>query len=191
MNSFPIILPPRHWTAMLKRIQTKFPEALIGGGCLRDLQFNKPVNDIDIFLNGSYEHNIRNTLELTTGHQVLLDQTVTHNNVIYPQTIGHVFCLGAHGEKYQIIQKGHNIDPLTILDTFDIGLCMICWDGYDYTTNNHFIVDSLLHRITLVNPKEHSSLNHQNRVRSKYQGWPWYSSPDLKLVASMKALRGY
>jgi hypothetical protein len=192
MADFSFVEPPLRWTVMLQRLQRVFPEALIGGGCLRDLHFSRAINDIDVFIDGSQHgpgsDGLRTTIERVTNCRTVLDRTVTHNNVIYPQTIGSVFCFGFEGEKYQVVQKNHTFMEETLLQTFDIGLCMIDWNGFKYEVSPYFTVDAVLKRLTLVNPKEHSSLGHQHRVRSKYPDFQWCPERDDNLVRAMTSL---
>jgi hypothetical protein len=41
---------PADWQAVLQKIQTVYPSAIIAGGALRDLYHGKPVKDVDIFI---------------------------------------------------------------------------------------------------------------------------------------------
>ncbi len=177
---------------MLQRIQRAYPEALIAGGCLRDLHFNKPISDIDIFVNGSYHSAgyFRSLIEQSSNQSVIWDRTTKHNNVIYQKTIGKIVCFGFEGEKYQVVQKGHNVWSKSINDTFDIGLCMLNWDGIDYCISPHFVIDAAYRRLTLVNSKEHSSLGHQARVRNKYPEFEWRQEADTALVNAYRSLGG-
>lgn len=41
---------PQAWKDLLCKIQVVFPSAVIAGGCLRDLDHDKPFKDVDIFV---------------------------------------------------------------------------------------------------------------------------------------------
>lgn len=41
---------PQEWKDLLCKIQVVFPSAVIAGGCLRDLDHDKPFKDVDIFV---------------------------------------------------------------------------------------------------------------------------------------------
>ena len=41
---------PQEWREVLSKVQEVFPTAVIAGGALRDLEYNRPVKDVDIFI---------------------------------------------------------------------------------------------------------------------------------------------
>lgn len=207
MVDFTLKLPPQEWTDVLQAIRVgpaslgwngwtspmrfwPYGNSLLGGGCLRDHILGRPISDIDVFLDGTGETSVSfcATLSAILGLKVEEDKTVNFNNVIYPATFGTIAFAYINGMKYQFIQKCHNIWAKSLVDTFDIGLCMICWDGVKYTYSPWFTLDATMETLTLVHPKEHSSKGHQRRVREKYPDFKFIETPDHNLIKAYQAL---
>ena len=64
---------PMAWLDVLRKVQTKCPEAIIGGGALRDHYLGAPVKDVDIFVRSSGQSMVEMLSAATDMRFELLD----------------------------------------------------------------------------------------------------------------------
>ncbi len=66
-------------------------------------------------------------------------------------------------------------DRTSVVNTFDIGLCMVSYDNNGCVTTARFQADADAQQMTLVNTRQSARgkvLDHYMRLSQKYEGWP-------------------
>lgn len=141
---------PQEWIDTLRKVQGVFPRAVIAGGALRDLIYNRPVKDVDIFIPIERDAD-RNTAEvnvLAAIQQIeeLFDTTVTPTIPVYfKETTEDFIKAGRLLETVQNTQVGETKYELIIgtpescdIDKFDFSICQISFDGEHVRTTEAF-----------------------------------------------------
>lgn len=126
---------PREWVGTLKLVQTLFPEAVLAGGALRDLDNKKPVKDIDIFV--THSDNVENRLRVIFGDEEVrceLPETIASYVMENPpRDVRSIYHCGqtVSGVAIQVItlQLDKPFSLETVIERLDIGLCQIGTDG--------------------------------------------------------------
>jgi hypothetical protein len=171
---------PRAWFLALIGIQRTHPEAIIAGGALRDLDNNRPVKDVDIFVHGK---GIESLFDLRTWlvgtYKVDCDEI--DEKKVYPISDGNdvVGYFDAHFEGMtvptQIIML--RTSDIGAVDRMDYGICRISFDGTTLTRTPEYIIDQrdkvFRLRIDRGAVGMASSVHRFARLQAKYQGWPF------------------
>lgn len=127
---------PKEWDDVLSKIKEQFSGARIAGGALRDLDYNRPVKDVDIWIptssvvNGTFDAELRGMFN---------DINLSHANVygrigeeVHPdRELLAVYNFEDSNYKYEIIVAQ---DSSCILDSFDMSICQIEYDGINLRT---------------------------------------------------------
>lgn len=121
---------PAAWCEVLERVRAEFPKAVIAGGCLRDLDFGKPVKDVDIFIpisccpDDQFDDALRDmfdAIELMNasvyGHKLKKE---------FDRQIFACYDVKEAGIDYNIIVTN---DHAAQSSTFDFSICQIEFDG--------------------------------------------------------------
>lgn len=138
---------------ILSEYKSRDKNAIIAGGCIRDLRFGVPFKDIDIF---------------TTKPSPI--EIVAPPEMDYE---GMQYVIGVREYTYDgykineiIIEP---IDKIKLLESFDWGLCQICYDGNTITTTQAFLWDEKHGTITLRQLSRYSrSLKRYARFSQRY-----------------------
>lgn len=73
-----------------------------------------------------------------------------------------------------IVEESHSIQ--STLETFDIGLCMVAWDGVKYIYTDEYVKD--IHNKTLTYRRSNSKTDkHINKMKEYY--------PDYRMVEEL------
>jgi hypothetical protein len=168
------IIIPKSWTSVLKAIQQQpnWSTAIIAGGALRDSDNERPIKDVDIFV--PYAENSFERLISATGKHDLTK--VGHNKKLITSTGANIdpvhFTFKLDGWKVEVSQKVcPDFDYLKLLEGFDIGLCMISYDGNDIYKSQEYIKDKDNKTITIVRPTGGGEMTHAERIQKKYPNW--------------------
>jgi hypothetical protein len=131
---------PQEWKDVLSRVQELFPSAVIAGGSLRDLDNNKAIKDVDIFIPVTADdfllaeriYDVHPTVELhkSSSYDIMVnlgsDSSVTDK---LPddtdRDIHAVFRMKLEYE-YDLIMCSQ---AAADVNTFDINICQITFDG--------------------------------------------------------------
>ena len=164
---------PAAWTELLTKVQAVSPQAIIAGGCLRDLYHDKPIADIDLFVPAWYINLVgdmiqeeRNTLSKTI-HEAYFTFNPDVREVRYYEGDGMipVNIVGVEGECTLDVQ----------LDRFDFDICRIGYDGKELRVSDAFLQDSSDYTFTLrgdqTPDQQRHSLQRFLRIGEKYQGY--------------------
>jgi hypothetical protein len=176
---------PSDWRTLLTKLQrTSFSEAVIAGGCLRDLDNDRPIKDIDIFVvsRGTETKNLLDAALGMTGAIASAEGPGPDSDTIDPlaTVIEYVFDGAiALPTPIQVIVMDEDPtmrDPTEFmykqLQRFDIGLCRIGFDGKHVYASDEYATDKKNQTITIVLEKnlKHSRARLQ-RIGQKYPGW--------------------
>lgn len=192
---------PAAYAATLAHVQGHFPGAMIAGGCLRDLDNDRPVKDVDIFLpnlvppppppldpsdffaclaTDDFEWlRWRVSASLPMDGQIV-GVMGSYEGWATEEVLG-VFDISTPLLDYQLICL--TTGPETILPRMDFGICRISYDGDMVHRTNEYHADKHNERFTLLRCGSHTelerSLARHKRLSEKYVGWPI----DLTLIA--------
>jgi hypothetical protein len=183
---------PQAWLDALRKVQTVCPEAIIGGGALRDHYLGATVKDVDIFVRtrNDVDSLVSSLRAATSMHFEKLDaQFAEYEN----QTPGLAAVLQGPGlcqnqdvcgmfcgcPPVQIIvcagSEGDQAFMLEQLDRFDIGICKIAHNGRRVLFATDASLDMMDCRIRIANPQtdrqREQSLARVDRIAEKYPGW--------------------
>ena len=161
----------RH-VAVLKVLKEKGYEAIIAGGMLRDVYFDQPYRDIDIFIwdpRTQYKNNGGTELPLLDMHayeklfsiiglsgQILRnwvpgqggDEGSMEGRDILTSGLTHVCDMMINGFHYQFITL-HTNPVEYVMKYFDTGICKVYCDGEKIRYTNDFLKDAENKTITI------------------------------------------
>lgn len=169
---------PYEWKATLDYIREHCPEAVIGGGCLRDLDNGREIKDIDIFVSGSRMQHLEDLHKKLT-HDGACEVSDIDYDQVYPvgegnDVVGHFEVeFEDITEPVQIIMV--NFDCSKITDRFDYGICRISYDGQNVYRSPDYEADKRdqVFRLCLQRCGQGlaSSVHRYARLVRKYEGW--------------------
>lgn len=170
---------PDHLRAILSDVQQAFAGSMIAGGCLRDLDNDRPYKDIDVFApdcNSFDDLYWRATHGLPEGH-VVGRIYASYEDWGTNEVVGVLDILSTHGA-YQLI--GLTTGPERILPRLDFGICQIGFDGQFIERTKEYRLDRFFHTFTLVRSdderqKKRSHKRYLRLTSEKYIGWASYS----------------
>lgn len=178
---------PLNWKAALATVQQFATEAVIGGGCLRDLDNDRPVGDIDIFVFGTSSSDLYH-LRQRLIEDADLDCDEIDPDKMYPvgdgnDVVGH-FEIDFDGitEPVQIIMV--NFECSVITHRFDYGICRISFDGTTLYRSPDYEADKRdkVFRLCLERCERGlaASVHRFARLTRKYEGWRFvpFQKPD-------------
>ena len=150
---------PNLWRARLKEIQKTFPNAVIAGGCLRDLACGKEIKDVDVFIPNSKEiQEDLNDFKLNHTTQIIRTVKDSYGNWAC-NDVKDILTLTWGSLQVEIITVDVTKDH--IVDRFDFGICQVQYDGTEVYYTKEFEKDYLNKTFTLINCK-----NEEQHTRS-------------------------
>jgi len=168
---------PQSWCDALAAIQQVRPDAVLAGGCLRDLDNGRPVKDLDIFVRGCGVDELESLADKLGGAG--LDCAEVDTDSLYP--VGDLTDLTGFFEVRfaGIAQPVQMImvewDTAHIVDRFDYGICRIAFDGRELTRAPEYEDDKEKKVFRLrrrrEGPELESSVHRYARLVQKYEGW--------------------
>jgi hypothetical protein len=170
-----LVLPPS-WGSVLSRIrcQPSWMCSTIAGGALRDLDNGRPVKDVDIFVPylGDNETALMGLERALPNIFIMEVEHSVHNaSQIGREGISH-FHFEVDGWKFEISQITDQFDHISLLDRFDIGLCMISLTSLDDTYRTaYYFSDKHKQQISVVRKTGGRELEHATRIKQKYTDW--------------------
>lgn len=173
-----IILPPS-WMRVLTDIrqQAGWMCSTIAGGALRDIDNGRPVKDVDIFVPylGSNETSLLALQRAVSDAPIMEIEHSSHNtSQVGVDGISH-FHFEVDGWKFEVSQKTDQFDYKTLLDSFDIGICMISLDpgilSYSVYRTPEYVLDKSNQEIRVVRKTGGREMDHAARLKRKYKDW--------------------
>lgn len=180
---------PAAWTTSLRRVRELFPDSLLAGGALRDLENGRRVKDVDIFAPNCAD------LEQATEHVKKLanapfkclssENRVGPDGRVYAEWAANdvlaIFDIQSEEMDYQLICL--KCGPEAIVKRIDFGLCRISTDGQTIHRTEEYNTDCLnetftLHRCDDTSQYDRSVRRHE-RLVEKYTDWPMKVAPHL------------
>jgi hypothetical protein len=172
---------PPEWEDLRRKVASQAGRhAIIAGGAIRDHMLGRPVKDIDIFVLGMSAQSAKQIFGADTIEYAGVEEAKHQYRTRDGLTVDLVF------SRYDNVQE--------ILEHFDLGICRVGWDGWDYVVTDDFEFDRRELKITTFYP---STSGHRDRVLSKLQpiGFqlgetvhtPWY----VAHVRELAARQGY
>jgi len=166
---------PDQWEAALAAVQSVCP-AVMAGGCLRDLDNDRPVKDIDIFVHG------RGVDDLERLRNRLIKAGLTcaelDTDTLYPvgdgnDLTGCIDCAFDDCPPVQIVMVDWPLDA--ILERFDFGICRISFNGKQLIRHPDYVFDRSAKSFQLRRRREgqelSASVHRFARLTLKYEGW--------------------
>jgi hypothetical protein len=167
---------PAPWKSALSAIQKIDLNAVIAGGCLRDLDNGREVKDIDIFVEG------RSADALFGLHRQLVDAGLDCAEIdpekMYPIGDGNdlIGCIDITFDEcppLQVIMVYWPLDRL--LERFDFGICKVSFDGQCLTFHQDYSADKREQVFRLRRERTGSelvaSVHRFARLNRKYENW--------------------
>lgn len=181
------------WLAALAKLQTKFPEAVIAGGALRDTYNGKFVKDIDVFVKARGIQT-KALIEEALGREV---ETLNPDMMTeYEEHFGELFAVfdcgptfrpppsdddefnifGEYGPPLQIIALNMDVTLQSVVSRFDFGICKIAHNGAELFIHPDFTHDVEAKTFTLrlgadAEERRRRAMLRWDRLSEKYAGW--------------------
>ena len=166
---------PKLWIKYLKEVQEVCPDAIIAGGCLRDLKCGldlSQVKDVDIFLPSPTQAEID---QISARYKTTLTRDIkgTYGNLSNAD-IAAILTVATDEQAIEII--GMNVPKESVMDRFDIGLCQIWYDGKEIRTTDSFKRDQSAKSFTLLRCDNYEQYTRSRSrcekfILGKYQGY--------------------
>lgn len=148
-------------------------DAIIAGGCLRDADNDRPINDIDVFVGSRYADSAYAAL-LADGYVLgkRLDEA-------YMTMDGSIKCCSYFEREgslpVNVIEIYGRCDLEHQLERFDFGICAIAWDGKNLIKALRYQIDQQNKTFTLrrrqTDLQKEYSLQRFTRLAQKYPGY--------------------
>lgn len=145
---------PISWRTKLNEIQETFPDAVIAGGCLRDLYHGVEFKDIDIFVPNADKPDIQQALdEYRKDHSFCVTRNIKAKKdyqqwAAVSQEIENVFTMKIGNLSIDVI--GTSVSPDKVIERFDYGICQIQYDGFNVRHSDWFKHDVMNQKFTLI-----------------------------------------
>jgi hypothetical protein len=184
---------PAKWLEVLSVVQSVFPQAVLAGGCLRDLALGGEVKDLDVFV--PYDPTVYTFPDedpvVTWGSPDKMDdlahqsgwRSLPPNDEMADHDYGNFAAVVADLKDYlvpglaQPVQVIHldlpEWSPMAVLERMDFGACQLGIDRTGFHATMVAQVDIATHRITLLHDDPNRvawSIKRGVRFRRKYQG---------------------
>jgi hypothetical protein len=165
---------PQEARQVLDLVKKNFAnDAVIAGGCLRDADNDRTINDIDVFVGNRYAGN---------AYAALLDAGYVRTKTLdqaYMTLDSSVMCCSYFERKHSlpvnVIEVYGRCDLEAQLERFDFGICAIGWDGKNLIKAQRYQIDQQNETFTLrgyqTELQRKYSLERFARLSRKYPGW--------------------
>ena len=183
-NSTSLSIPkpiPREWENLRRKVASEAGRhAIIAGGAIRDHILGLPVKDIDIFVLGMSAESAKEIFGADIIEYAGVEEAKHQYRSQNGLTVDLVF------SKYNNVQE--------VLEHFDLGICRVAWDGWDYVLTDDLEFDRHNLKLTTFYP---SPSGHRDRVLAKLRpigfqlGETVQSSRYVAHVRELAARQGY
>lgn len=145
---------PDFWHDALVDLQKTDPKAILAGGCIRDLWYGVEPKDLDFFTAGPFPSWFDPQ-----------DSGMDYDGMQYVVAVG-----GYKIESRDVnVVQVEDIEPIAILETFDLGFCQIGYDGKSIIRTPAFDWDFKYNIITLRQINRYRrSIRRYARINQRY-----------------------
>lgn len=169
-----ILTIPKAWRVVYQYVQGVCPEAILGGGALRDLDNGRPVKDLDIFIN---DGNISLVLKALGNPEITKETGEQYFE--WDPSVCNVIELAPHAEidapPINLIELGHSCTVEEQMRRFDFGICQIMLDAKGIHMSEAYKTDKANKTFTLTRRRSYEQREHSlrrfERLQEKYPGW--------------------
>ena len=174
--SLSILKPiPREWENLRRKVASEAGRhAIIAGGAIRDHILGLPVKDIDIFVLGMSAQSAKQIFGADIIEYADVEEAKHQYRSQNGLTVDLVF------SRYNNVQE--------VLEHFDLGICRVAWDGWDYVLTDDFECDRDNLKLTTFYS---SPSGHRDRILAKLRpiGFQLAETvPSLRYVAHVREL---
>jgi hypothetical protein len=142
---------PREWENLRLKVASEAGRhAIIAGGAIRDHILGLPVEDIDIFVLGMSAESAKEIFGADIIEYAGVEEAKHQHRSQNGLTVDLVF------PRYNNVQQ--------VLEHFDLGICRVAWDGWDYVLSDDFEFDCHNLKLTTFYP---SPSGHRDRILAK------------------------
>lgn len=165
---------PTLWSDVLSKIQTVFPSAVIAGGALRDLDNERPIKDVDIFIP------VQTPDDYTKIYDLFPDAVLSKHTQYGIKAVPD----DADRDIWAIfnLNRGSLLDGSFIsfdliicteaaadMNSFDINLCQIIYDGHKVVKSNEYIKGQAEKVLKVLNVnRTDRNARRMERMKAKY-----------------------
>lgn len=178
---------PPWWKDILAEAQAVAPSAVLAGGALRDRALDRPIKDLDIFIQASSEREADAIMEELKGVGFRVKYEPSELTC-YPEDQNlEVVCVADVEGCALPVQLIFTTWPTDrIVERFDYGVCRIAFDGQKIVCPPEFDEDAKakVFRLRRDRPTPASMRGSVHRfarlTNDKYAGWTWwpFESPE-------------
>lgn len=166
---------PSCWLEVFKTVQSVEPSAILAGGALRDLDNERPVKDLDIFVPVDSLNPPRIVEALSKTHQLeswLGDQYFDWDTCVANVGVINAVVEGLPPVNLIVI---HDCTIANQMERFDFGICRIMFNGNTLHRHPGYVKDKEDHTFTLLRNCTYEqrvySRKRFERLQEKYPGW--------------------
>lgn len=156
---------PYAWKAMLSKLRTNgFPEAIIAGGAIRDLDHDKPVKDVDIFIRKPENLDglsLKGLVEEACGlavHTTVVDFQIGEGMAddetydLHEVSVYAIYRFVTPEATFEVIVMQYSEAPFvqSVIDDFDIGLCQAWYSGEEPCCSEAYFSDDVNKTLTVL-----------------------------------------
>ena len=119
---------PPEWESLRRKVASEAERhAIIAGGAIRDHILGLPVKDIDIFVFGMRAQAAKQIFGADIIEYAGVEEAKHQYRTRDGLTVGLIF------SRYDNVHE--------VLEHFDLGICRVAWDGWDYVVTDDFEFD--------------------------------------------------
>jgi hypothetical protein len=183
-----MMIIPSDWQALLRRIQQKYPHAILAGGALRDLDNQREVKDLDIFIvkdekwdaleilseligvKGTFGDKGKHGSDTLDALSEVYDFRMYPPGLMPPVQVIEMSCAACEmGMGLDLPVVNPAVFLAAQLERFDIGLCQIGWDGTNIQYTQAYTHDKVNKTLTVMhNDTYGATINRVIRIHAKY-----------------------
>ena len=168
---------PQSWRDALLRLHANgFPEAIIGGGALRDLDHGVEIKDVDFFV--MEKPTTKDALDAAFGRKGrTLVSSAASRYLGFEDDVYMVVDYANEGAPpFQVIAQRNVVPDYSFLEyqieRFDLGLCRIVYDGISVIAHSTYHADKAAKVLRIRDPRRiPRSITRAERIGAKYPGY--------------------
>lgn len=168
------IIVPKAWDDVFRIVQAQYPDALLAGGALRDIDCARTPKDLDIFVCNKADGNGCDPV-MIPGYTVDTTEEFDSSNAFDDTLMSSEVLTNGVDLPVNIIYLSSDCSPMQRFDRFDFGLNKIAYDGKTVFAHSQYSEDKNNHRFTLRRAENDEQINRSleraMKFQEKYGGW--------------------